>query len=89
MSTNDITVSNSILFYKKAAFDKQKVQNTISEKEGPIDYKNIPLLMKYISIKGRIIPRRISGVSRREQTLLSRAIKRARILGLLPFTTTL
>ncbi len=50
-----------------------------------IDYKNIELLKPFISERGRIIPRRISGVCSRHQRQLARAVKRARHLALLPF----
>ena len=50
-----------------------------------IDYKDVDLLFKYVSERGRIIPSRISSVSAKKQRELSRAIKRARQLALLPF----
>lgn len=51
-----------------------------------IDYKDTKLLQKYISERGRIIPRRITSVSAKRQRELANAIKRARFLGLLPYT---
>ena len=51
-----------------------------------IDYKDIKLLSRYITEKGKIIPSRITGVSRKKQKELSRAIKRARFLSLLSYT---
>ena len=51
-----------------------------------IDYKDIKLLSRYLSEKGKIIPSRITGVSRKKQKELSRAIKRARFLSLLSYT---
>lgn len=48
-----------------------------------IDYKDIPLLQKFISGRGKMIPRRITGVSAKNQRRLSIAIKRARFLALL------
>ncbi len=50
-----------------------------------IDYKNIVLLEKYISERGKILPSRITGVKPKNQRQLALAIKRARIIGLLPF----
>jgi len=50
-----------------------------------IDYKNVELLKSFISERGRIIPRRISGVCSKHQRQLARAVKRARHLALLPF----
>ena len=50
-----------------------------------IDYKNIEQLSKFITERGKILPRRITGVSAHHQRMLSTAIKRARHMALLPF----
>jgi small subunit ribosomal protein S18 len=50
-----------------------------------IDYKDYKLLQRYISERGKIVPSRITAVSAKKQRELAIAIKRARILGLLPF----
>lgn len=58
----------------------------LSEAGAPeVDYKDIKLLSRFISERGRIIPSRITAVSAKKQRKLSLAIKRARMLGLLPF----
>jgi len=51
----------------------------------PIDYKDVDLLRKFITERGKILPRRITGLTAQQQRDLTRAIKRARILALLPF----
>ena len=51
----------------------------------PIDYKDVKLLQRYISEKGKIVPARITAVSAKKQRVLSQAIKRARHLALLPY----
>tara|TARA_B100000674_G_C37225108_1_gene638751 strand:- start:3 stop:281 length:279 start_codon:yes stop_codon:yes gene_type:complete len=51
-----------------------------------IDYKDTKLLSRYISEKGKIIPSRITGVSRKKQKELAKAIKRARFLSLMSYT---
>ncbi|WP_124057751.1 30S ribosomal protein S18 [Vaginisenegalia massiliensis] len=51
-----------------------------------IDYKDVDLLKKFISEKGKILPRRVTGTSAKHQRKLAVAIKRARVMGLLPFT---
>ncbi len=50
-----------------------------------IDYKDVRLLQRYISERGKIVPSRITAVSAKKQRELSTAIKRSRFLGLLPF----
>lgn len=50
-----------------------------------IDYKDIELLKRFISERGKILPRRVTGTSAKNQRKLTIAIKRARIMGLLPF----
>jgi small subunit ribosomal protein S18 len=50
-----------------------------------IDYKDIDNLQKFITERGKILPRRITGVSAHHQRLLTNAIKRARSIALLPF----
>lgn len=51
----------------------------------PIDYKDIDLLRKFITERGKILPRRITGLTAKQQRDLTLAIKRARIVALLPF----
>lgn len=50
-----------------------------------IDYKDVKLLSRYISERGKIVPSRITAVSAKKQRELAQAIKRARVLGLLPY----
>src|ERR1700742_1888878 len=50
-----------------------------------IDYKDVRLLQRYISERGKIVPSRITAVSQKKQRELSKAIKLARFLGLLPY----
>ncbi|MFD1623081.1 30S ribosomal protein S18 [Azospirillum griseum] len=50
-----------------------------------IDYKDIKLLSRFISERGKIVPSRITAVSTKKQRELARAIKRARFLALLPY----
>jgi small subunit ribosomal protein S18 len=50
-----------------------------------IDYKDVKLLQRYISERGKIVPSRITAVSAKKQRELAKAVKRARFLGLLPY----
>ncbi len=56
------------------------------QKSPRIDYKDVRLLQRYISERGKIVPSRITAVSANKQRELARAIKRARFLALLPYT---
>lgn len=52
-----------------------------------VDYKNTPYLKKFITERGKILPSRISGASAKFQRALTREIKLARVMGLLPYTS--
>ena len=72
---------------KNSPFEDKKKFCPFSQKDSPkIDYKNLKLLSRYISEKGKIIPSRITNVSSKKQKELSTAIKRARFLSLLSYT---
>lgn len=53
--------------------------------EDKIDYKDVDLLRKFVTERGKILPRRITGLTAQQQRDLTSAIKRARILALLPY----
>src|ERR687893_147040 len=50
-----------------------------------IDYKDVKLLQRYVSERGKIVPSRITAVSAKKQRELAQAVKRARFLGLMPY----
>jgi len=52
-----------------------------------IDYKDVDMLKKFVSERGKILPRRVTGTYAKNQRKLTKAIKRARVMGLLPFVT--
>jgi len=52
-----------------------------------LDYKNIQLLKKYVSDRGKIVPRRVTGTCAKHQRKLTLQIKRARYMALLPYTS--
>ena len=66
---------------------RKKVCIFCVDKAESIDYKDVPKLKKYITERGKILPRRISGTCAKHQRQLTEAIKRSRNIALLPFTT--
>jgi small subunit ribosomal protein S18 len=74
---------SKLSFFQKTG-SKQFKTCPLSGKSAPvIDYKNIKILKKYISENGKILPSRITFVSRKKQRELSKSIKKARILALI------
>ena len=65
----------------------RKVCSFCVDKAQDIDYKEIGKLHKFLTERGKILPRRISGTCAKHQRQLTIAIKRARNVALLPFTT--
>ncbi len=66
---------------------RRKVCAFCVDKVAEVDYKEAQRLRRYMTERGKIIPRRISGNCARHQRQLTRAIKRARFLALLPYQT--
>lgn len=69
----------------RARRPKKKVCMFCVDKVESIDYKDTAKLRRYVSERGKIVPRRISGNCAKHQRQLTVAIKRARIIALLPF----
>lgn len=65
---------------------RKKVCNFCVDKVEEIDYKDVEKLKKYVSDKGKILPRRVTGTCAKHQRKVTVAIKRARTIALLPFT---
>ena len=70
---------------KATSNEKRKVCKFCATKTKFIDYKNVRILRRYINLDGKIQPRKYSGVCISHQRELSKAIKRARVAGLIPF----
>ncbi|TMQ59508.1 MAG: 30S ribosomal protein S18 [Candidatus Eisenbacteria bacterium] len=66
---------------------KKKYCKLCFEKVGFVDYKDDKRLGRFVTDRGKIVPRRVSGTCARHQKQLTTAIKRARVLALLPFTS--
>ncbi len=67
-------------------FRKKKVCQFCADKSETIDYKEVDKLKKYVTERGKILPKRITGTCAMHQRDVTRAIKRARIVALLPYT---
>jgi small subunit ribosomal protein S18 len=74
---------------KKQYFRRKKVCRFCVDKVDDINYKDVKLLSSFISERGKITPRRISGVCTPHQKRLSEAIKQARNIALIPFASKL
>lgn len=70
---------------RRPFFRRRKTCPFSGENAPKIDYKDVKLLQKYVSERGKIVPSRITAVSAKKQRELARAIKRARNIALLPF----
>ena len=66
---------------------KRKVWAFCVDKAESIDYKDVNKLRKFVTERGKILPRRISGTCAKHQRELTSSIKRSRNIALLPFTT--
>ena len=66
-------------FYRK----KKKICQMCAGKS--VDYKDVPIITKYINEKGKILPRRMTGACALHQRHIAREVKRARFMGLIPF----
>jgi small subunit ribosomal protein S18 len=66
---------------------RRKVCRFCADKTMGIDYKDARALSHFVTERGKIIPRRITGTCARHQRRLTTAIKRARVVALLPYTT--
>jgi small subunit ribosomal protein S18 len=71
---------------ERREYTKKKICRFCTDSSLRLDYKNYRLLRSFITERGRIIPRRISGNCAKHQRELTREIKRARHVALLPFT---
>jgi small subunit ribosomal protein S18 len=64
---------------------RKKVDPLVANKVEFVDYKDIATLRKFVADTGKILPARITGLNRKNQRMVTQAIKRARAIGLLPF----
>ena len=72
---------------RRPFFRRRKTCPFSGDNAPKIDYKDVKLLSRYISERGKIVPSRITAVSAKKQRELAKAIKRARFLALLPYVS--
>ncbi len=72
---------------KKVYFRRRKVCRFCADKLDTVDYKDVRFLQQYTVERAKILPRRISGTCAKHQRLVQQAIKRARHLALMPYTS--
>ena len=65
--------------------DRKKVDYIAANKIEYVDYKDTELLSRFVSERGKILPRRVTGTSAKNQRKVTTAIKRARVMALMPF----
>ena len=86
MASRSPTGMNITNIPARRSFGRRRKVDPFSGAKAPkIDYKDVKLLQRYISERGKIVPSRITAVSLKKQRELARAIKRARFLALLPY----
>ena len=83
MAQQDVSAARLL---RKRGFKRRKVCRFCTDKEAVLDYKDPASLKYFVTERGKIIPRRISGNCAKHQRELTLAVKRARLLALLPFT---
>ena len=73
---------------RRRGFARRKICRFCADKSLTIDYKDPQTLRYFVTDRGKIVPRRISGNCAKHQRRLTMAIKRARLVALMPFTAT-
>ncbi len=85
MNRNNVDRSDSPM-RRRGGMHRRKKVCVFCGKDNEIDYKDVAKLKRYISERGKILPRRITGTCAKHQRALTVAVKRARHLALLPYT---
>ena len=70
---------------RRPFYRRRKTCPFSGDKAPKIDYKDVKLLQRYVSERGKMVPSRITAVSTKKQRALAQAVKRARFLALLPY----
>ncbi len=70
---------------RRGGFRKKKVCQFCADKNKEIDYKDVETLKKFVTERGKILPKRVTGTCAVHQREVTKAIKRSRIVALLPY----
>lgn len=85
MSTESQGSRPAVVGSRRPFFRRRKTCPFSGPNAPKIDYKDVRLMQRYVSERGKMVPSRITAVSAKKQRELARAIKRARFLALLPY----
>ena len=86
MTDETVAASSAAPTQARRPFFRRRKSCPFSGPHAPkIDYKDVKLLQRFISERGKIVPSRITAVSNKKQRILANAIKRARFMALLPY----
>jgi small subunit ribosomal protein S18 len=72
---------------QRRTYFRRKICKLCARKIKTVDYKDVDLLRRFVTDRGKILPRRITGTCAKHQRILASAIKRARMIALLPFVS--
>jgi len=79
---NDFGVGEDVIGDRPRRYQRRRPRNVLPDY---LDWKDVDLLRNFLPERGKIMPRRISGISAKDQRRLAKAIKRARSMAMLPF----
>lgn len=78
-------MSNTFNKQRRGGVRRKKVCQLCADKDKKIDYKDVETLKKFTTERGKILPRRVTGTCAMHQRAVTTAIKRARVVALMPF----
>ena len=82
MNDRDMNLDEDVIGDRPRRYQRRRPRNIVPDY---LDWKDVDLLRQFVPERGKIMPRRISGISAKDQRRLAKAIKRARSMAMLPF----
>jgi small subunit ribosomal protein S18 len=82
LNYRDIVASEDVIGDRPRRYQRRRPRNVVPDY---VDWKDVDYLRTFIPERGKIMPRRISGISAKDQRRIAKAIKRARTMAMLPF----